>query len=132
MLKNIAYATIAVFVAWSVLDFVIHNVLLSSMYAATQELWRPMEEMKLGVMYLVTFISSLTFVYIYARFIGSKSMKTGALYGLVFGIGAGVSMGYGTYSVMPIPYYMAFSWFLGTTVEATVAGLITGLLVKEK
>jgi len=38
-------------------------------------------------------------------------------------------MGYGTYSVMPIPYIMALVWFLGTLVEAVLGGLLAGLMV---
>lgn len=50
---------------------------------------------------------------------------------MLFGLGAGVSMGYGSYSVMPIPYHMAFTWFLGSVVEATVGGLILGAIVRD-
>ena len=35
-------------------------------------------------------------------------------------------MGYGTYSVMPIPYSMALTWFLGAVVEGAAAGLLVG------
>ena len=58
-------------------------------------------------------------------------MTAGTMYGLIWGIAAGVSMGYGTYAVMPIPYYMALTWFLGTVVEGVVAGVITAAIVKE-
>jgi hypothetical protein len=40
-------------------------------------------------------------------------------------------MGYGSYSVMPIPYHMALTWFLGSVVEASVGGMIAGLIIKE-
>ena len=56
---------------------------------------------------------------------------TGVWYGLIFGVGAGVSMGYGTYAVQPLPYILPLVWFLGTIVEAVVAGVIVALIVKE-
>jgi hypothetical protein len=40
-------------------------------------------------------------------------------------------MGYGSNSVMPIPYNMAFTWFLGCVIEAGVGGIILGLIAKE-
>jgi hypothetical protein len=40
-------------------------------------------------------------------------------------------MGYGTYSVMPIPYSMALTWFLGAVVEAALAGLLVGKIIHE-
>lgn len=90
-----------------------------------------MEEMKNGLMVIVGLIAAATFVYIYAAFISNKSMATAVKYGVIFGIGAGVSMGYGSYSVMPITYGIALGWFLGTLVNATVGGILLGLLVKE-
>jgi len=39
--------------------------------------------------------------------------------------------GYGTYSVMPIPYFMALGWFLGTLVQALAGGWIIGLIIRE-
>jgi len=46
-MRRVSFAVIAVFVAWSLMDFVMHGVILASSYAATQALWRPMNEMKL-------------------------------------------------------------------------------------
>jgi hypothetical protein len=41
-------------------------------------------------------------------------------------------MGYGSYSVMPIPYHMALTWFMGTVIEAAVGGVILGAIVCEE
>ena len=128
-MKKPILAVVAVFIAWSVLDYVIHGIILMPIYGATAALWRPMEEMKMGVMYIVVLIATICFVYIYAAMISDKGSRTALLYGLIFGIGAGVSMGYGTYSVMPIPYTLAFGWFLGTVVEAVAAGWIVWFIV---
>ena len=131
MMKKIALATIAVFAAWSVMDFIIHGMILGSRYAATASLWRPMAEMKMGVMYIAVFISAFAFVMIFSQFFSKKGMAAGLKYGLWFGLSAGVSMGYGSYSVMPIPYYMALTWFLGSLIEAAIGGLILGVIFKE-
>lgn len=131
MIKRIILAVLAVFVAWSVIDFEIHGVLLAKTYQDTAQLWRPMAEMKMGLMRLVVLISATVFVSLYAFFMSKKSVATAVKFGLLFGLGAGISMGYGTYSVQPIPYKIAITWFLGTTLEATVGGLLVGLIVKE-
>lgn len=124
-------AVIAVFIAWTVIDFVVHGVVLSSSYAATASLWRPMEEMKMSVMHLTVLISALAFVLIYSLFISKKGISSGLKYGLLFGLAAGVSMGFGSYSVMPIPLHMALAWFLGSVAEAAVGGIITGWIIRE-
>jgi hypothetical protein len=130
-MKKMVLSVIALFVAWTVMDFVIHGVILKPAYEATANLWRPMNEMKMNVMHLAVLITSISFAWIYVRMILNKSMATGLRYGLWWGLGAGVSMGYGTYSVMPIPYLMALTWFLGSLMEGAVAGLIVGGIVKE-
>jgi len=130
-MKKIILSIICVFLAWSVMDFIIHGIILKSSYEATASLWRPMGEMKMGVMYLAGLIAVIAFVMIFSRFFAKKGIAAGVKYGLWFGIGAGVSMGYGSYSVMPIPYHMAFAWFLGSIIEAAVGGLILGAIIKE-
>jgi hypothetical protein len=130
-MKKVILAVIAVFVVWSVLDFVIHGLILQSAYMATASLWRPMNEMKTSVLHIAVLIAAITFVLIYSSFFSRKGISTGLKYGLLFGLGTGVSMGYGTYSVMPILYHMAFRWFLGSVVEASVGGMIVGLIIKE-
>ena len=130
MMKRIVLAILAVFVAWSVIDFVIHGVILAQSYKDSASLWRPMEQMKMGLMRVVVLISATVFVCLYANFVGNKNVATAVKFGLLFGLGAGISMGYGTYAVMPITYKIAITWFLGTLVKSTVAGLLTGLIVK--
>jgi hypothetical protein len=131
-MKSSLLAILAVFVLWSAMDFVIHGLVLASPYAMTPQLWRPMIEMKMGVMYLTVLIAAASFVAIYAWFITDKCVKTALRYGLVFGIGSGVSMGYGSYSVMPLPYEIALGWCLGAIIEAVAAGWVTGMIVKKQ
>jgi len=122
-------AIAAVFVVWSVLDFILHGVILASAYGATASLWRPMEEMKMVLMYIVVLIVAGCFVYMYSALISDKGIRTALFYGLLFGIASGVSMGYGTYSVMPIPYTLAFGWFLGTVVESVAGAWVAWYIV---
>ena len=132
MTKKIILATLAIFILWSILDFILHGIILSSAYQASAQLWRPMNEMKNGLMYFVKLLSALVFVTIYARLISPKNMNYAVSFGVLFGVGTGISIGYGTYSVQPISYIMAVSWFLGTLLEATLAGFLLGWLVKEE
>jgi hypothetical protein len=126
-----AIAAIAVFIAWEALDFIIHGMLLAPVYAAQPQLWRPQAEMKIGVLFVATFIGALAFAAMYAYFVRPKALAAAVTFGLVWGVGAGVAMGYGTYAVLPIPYSMALAWFLGTVVQACVGGALVGLIVKE-
>lgn len=42
-----------------------------------------------------------------------------------------ISFAYGTYAVMPIPYRMAPTWFVGTIVGTTLGGLLLGLIIRK-
>jgi Amt family ammonium transporter len=57
MNKRIAFGIVAVFVAWQVMDFVLHGLILGSTYQATAPLWRPMAEMKMGLMRVVGLVA---------------------------------------------------------------------------
>jgi hypothetical protein len=130
-MKKTIIAILAVFVSWQVFDFVIHGIILQPTYAATLSLWRPDAEMKRGLMMIVSLVSATCFVLVYDWFFKEKNMMAGLKYGVIFGLGVGFSMGYGTYSVQPIMYYTALGWFLGTVVKAAIAGLLTGLIIKD-
>ena len=80
-MKRILMATVVIFIAWSVMDFVIHGLLLKPVYDATASPWRPMDEMNMPLMYLVTLIFTVCFVLIY-QMIERKSLATGIRYGL--------------------------------------------------
>jgi len=128
---KILLATLAVFVEWAALDMVVHGVILQSSYEATAQLWRPMEEMKMGLIYFTNLVTAFVFSFLYGKLVGTKGLKIGLYYGLLFGLAFGIPMGYGSYASMPIPYNMALTWFLGSFVEALLAGLLVGLIIKK-
>ena len=96
------------------------------MRALLRPIWKIHEWLK-----PTAFIAALAFASIYGWLVGPKSLQMGFRYGLLYGVGVGVGMGYGAYSVMPIPYTMALTWFFGTVVEATLGGLLLGIITRK-
>jgi len=94
-MKRSLIAAAAIFVLWTILDFILDNQILMSTYEATPSLWRPMEEMmdKMWIMHLTVLVSALVFVYIYSRFFAEKQMRSAVKYGIVYGISVGMGMG---------------------------------------
>ncbi len=130
MLKRTILAGVTVFLALSILDFVIHGVLLEPTYQATADLWRPMEEMNMALIYVVTLAVTACFVTLYAHLITPKSVQAGIKFGALFGLASGISMGLGTYTVMPIPSNLAWSWLLASLVQFVAAGALVGRLIR--
>ena len=131
MTKKIILAVVAVFIVWSILDFVLHGLLLASTYQATANLWRPMDQMNRPLMYFVTLVFAVCFVLIYGLLVKQKSLVSGIQFGALFGLATGVSMGFGSYSYMPIPLTLAWSWFFGSLIETIAAGAIVGAIIKS-
>ena len=131
MAKRIIWAVVAVFIVWSILDFILHGWLLRSTYEATANLWRPMNQMNMPMMYVVTLVFTTCFVLIYSFLVGQKSLTSGIRFGALFGLATGISMGFGSYVYMPIPLTLAFSWFFGSWIEAIVAGAVAGAIIKS-
>jgi hypothetical protein len=119
-------AMAAVFLVWMGLSYVLHGVILTSSYMASAALWRPLPEMqsRMWLIYLSTLVSAVAFVLVYDRFIPAKSWRTALAYGLILGIATGMSWGYGSYAMMPIPYALALGWFLGSVVNYAIGGLV--------
>ncbi len=131
MFKQTLLATVAVFVLWSVIDFIVHGVLLHSAYQETMHLWRPEDQMHALLMSAVTLFFSLTLMFTYAHYVVPKSLATGLGFGAVLGIGVGTLTGLGSFAYMPIPLYLAAAWYLVNFVKIALAGLIAGRLIKE-
>jgi hypothetical protein len=131
MAKRTILAVVGVFIAWSILDFILHGLLLRSTYEATANLWRPMDQMNMPLMYFVTLVFTVCFVLIYRLLVGEKSLVSGIKFGALFGLATGISMGFGSFSFMPIPLTLAWGWFFGSWIEAIVAGAIVGAIMKS-
>lgn len=131
MWGRVLLAVVAVFVTWTAVDFVIHGWLLMDDYQATASLWRAQEEMMMWMIHVAVFVSAAVFVLIYALYFGTKTLASATVYGLLFGIAAGISMGYGSYAVMPITYKIAAVWFHGQVIEGIAGGIVLGLIVRD-
>lgn len=125
-------AIVSIFIAWSIVDFLVHGILLQDAYAATAELWRPMEEMKMLLMYGVSLAATICFVLVYVSLVTVKSAAAGIKLGLLFGLASGLSMGFGSYSFMPIPLSMAEAWFGASLIQGLLAGVLVGAIIKPQ
>ena len=129
-MKKFFICSLTIFIVWSVIDFLVHGVYLKEYYIQTADLWRPQGETKMFLNSVVVLISAIVFTMIYVLLIGKKSAISALAYGLLLGIVAGISMGYGFYAFSPIPYHMAVTWFLANVGEYIIGGVILAFLVR--
>lgn len=129
-MKKFFICSLAIFITWTVVDFLVHGIYLKEYYQQTAHLWRPYGEAKMFLNSVVVLIGATIFVLIYITLIQIKSLVRGLAYGFLMGVSAGLFMGYGFYAFSPIPYHMAMTWFQVCVAEGLIAGLILGVFAR--
>jgi len=129
--KQVIFAVLAIFIAWLILDFLLHRLLLQSAYATATLLFRPVDQLNIPLIYLVMLTLVLCFVLIYGLLIEQKSLASGIKFGVLFGLAISISSGFGTYIHIPVPLGLACSWFLGGWIKFITAGALVGIIIKH-
>jgi len=122
---------LAILLAWTAIDVVLHRWFLAPLYAQDTGLWRPFDQLNIALIYVVTFALIATFVATYALLVRPKSLRAGLTFGALMGVALGAASGFGTYIHLPIPLALAWGWFVGGWVKALAAGAIVGGLIED-
>jgi hypothetical protein len=129
-MKSRLISVAIIVIAWMALDVGFHGIWLMGEYEATAGLWRPMDQMKNGVMNISTIATALFFVLIFCQLVSDKSLQKGVKLGVLVGLITGTGSALISYATMPITTTIALGWFLANVTKYTVAGVITGYFVK--
>ncbi len=127
-MKKLLLAAGAVFVANTVLDMVIHGVLMGSQYEAVKDIWRPDMMDLTWISWVISLIVAVCLSWIFAKGYTGKGMIEGLRFGVIVGLMMSVGMAYGTYMSFAIPYSMALQWFLYGIVKYILLGMILALV----
>ena len=131
--KRWLLASLAVLVAHDVMEMIIHGGIMSGSYMEIASVWRPEAEMmsKMWIIYILTpLFFSPAFVYIFIKGYEGRGIGEGIRFGLVVGLMISVPMAYNQYTVYPIPYIMAFQWFVYTLIEFIILGIVAAAIYK--
>jgi hypothetical protein len=131
MLKRALVSGVAILIAWTVLDLILHRYFLAPLYEVNVALWRPFDQMNIALIYFVTFTLIAVFVATYLLLVRPKSLRAGVAFGAFIGLALGISAGFGTYIHMPVPLTLAWGWFIGGWLKGVAAGAIVGQLVTD-
>lgn len=121
--KKFWLGVVVVFVVQSVLSAIVNMGIMSGDYAATQSLWRPMEEMMYGVFHVVYFVIAFFFTTIFTCGYEGNGVVEGARYGFFVGMLMAVPMAFATYASMPISFGFALKWFFAGLIEYIIMGI---------
>lgn len=130
-MKRILGSGLAILLAWTAIDGLLHRLFLAPLYEATPALWRPFDQMNFALIYIVTFALIGVFVGIYHLLVRPKSVRAGVVLGAFLGVALGIASGFGTYIHMPVPLALAWGWFIGGWIKGVVAGGLVGAIIRE-
>lgn len=128
--KRFLLASLAVFITFQVLDFIIHNLILGPAYEATMQLWRPDMMEKMWIMYVMGALMSLVFVYFFAKGNQGKGIAEGLKYGLIMGVLIAIVIPVNQYIIYPLPGDLVLKWVLFGYAETIVAAVVAALVYK--
>jgi len=128
--KRYLVASLAVFVVAEALGYLVHGVILQATYASIHGVWRPDMASKMWIESVDTFLLSFLFLYIFARGYEGKGIPEGVRFGLIMGLVLAIPAAYGTYMMIPIPYYLALEWFLYGTAQTIILGVVAAAIYK--
>jgi hypothetical protein len=131
MLKRVLLSGLSIFVVWTLLDLLLHRLVLAPLYEQDASLWRPFDQMNIALIYFVIFGLLVVFIGTYQMLVRPKSLGAGLRFGAFIGFALGISVGVGTYIHMPIPLALAWGWLIGGWLKGLAAGAIVGKLITE-
>lgn len=129
-------AVLAVYVAFEIMEFLIHGLILGAKYTSLDGsgLFREDMESKMWIIYVTGLVFVIFFVYLYHFF--ANAYKTGWTAGLYFGLVVGFMMNFtgmlNQYTTYPVPTDLAWNWVVLTVLQVAVIGLVAGLIYKPK
>ena len=128
MNKKVLLGFVAVFVVVAILEWIVNTVLMASAYAQMADLLRPEEEIKVWLIVICWIFFAFFFTFIFFKGYEGKGILEGVRYGLYIGGMVAIPVAYMTYATMPIPYGLAFQWWVYLTIESVVAGSVLALI----
>jgi hypothetical protein len=134
--KKYWLGVVVVFVGMAIFSFIIHGVLLSSAYQTEpyRSIMRPESEM-MGMMwihYAVYIIQALFFTLIFLKGYEGKGIIEGVKYGIYMGLLMATPMAYASYAMYPMPYSLAFQWFIYGIIEYVILGVLLAVVAGKK
>ena len=132
--KKFLIALIVVFVLLELTNYVIHSVILMSVYESLKEHFRTMEEMgsKMWIMYVVDIVWSFFFVFFFVKGYENKGLGEGIRYGIYIGLFTSFVAAYAQYVVYPLTYSLILQWFIYGLIQAVILGIASALIYKPK
>lgn len=130
--KRYVIASLAVFVAMLILDFIFHSGLMTPVYDQIQGIWRSDAEMMklMPIGYIFTLLWAFLFCYIFIRGREGKGLIEGIRFGVVMALFYSLISSIWQWTMYPIPFRLVMYWFFFGLVEMAILGIVAAVIYK--
>jgi hypothetical protein len=132
--KKFLLAFIVVFILLEATGYLIHEVILASTYRdeMISAAFRPEAEMmsNMWIIWLTDLIWSFFFVFFFVKGYENKGIMEGLRFGFYIGIFVSLVFSYQMYALIPVPYSLAFQWFIYGMIQCLILGVVASLIYK--
>jgi hypothetical protein len=129
-IKKMILACFGVFLAFEVMDYTIHGLILAPVYVQLAHIWRQDMMSKMWLMALSTLVMSVMFVYIFIKGYENKGIAEGIRFGIVTGLFMNFMGMFGQYVMYPVPFDLTVKWFIFGMLEFMIAGMVAAIIYK--
>ena len=132
--KKLLLTFIVVFILLEVMNYVIHMGILASTYQMEEvkAAFRPEAEMNsnMWIVWVTDLIWSFFFVFFFVKGYEGKGIMEGIRFGFYMGLFWSLVSAYQSYAFVPMPYSLAFRWFIFGMIEMLILGVVAALVYK--
>ena len=130
MHKKVIPGFIGVYIAMNLCNYLIHEVILKNAYMSMIQMgmMRGEDAGTMWIFFVTALIISFFFTLIFSKGYEGKGIGEGIRFGLYVGLLMATPFAYDTYASMPIPYSLALQWFLYTTIEYILLGVVVATI----
>ncbi|HSP88043.1 MAG TPA: hypothetical protein VLN45_07905, partial [Ignavibacteriaceae bacterium] len=125
---------IVVFVLLEVMGYIVHGVILASTYKMedVKIAFRQEAEMMslMWILFVTDFIWSFFFAFFFAKGYEGKGIMEGLRFGFYMGLFWTLAFSYQFYAFVPIPYSLAFQWFIFGMIQMLILGAVASMIYK--
>lgn len=114
-------------------DLLIHHFWLAADYKAMQSVWRPESQMNalMHWMFIGQILAAGSFVVIWAKGFGGRSVGTALVFALLIGIFQQTWV-IASYVIFPIPADLALKWYFSGLVQVVLLGIVVALIYRPR
>jgi len=128
--KRFIWASIVVFLAFEIIDAIVHLGILSKEYEALRPMWRPDLMSKIWIFPVGSLVLAFLFTYIFVKGYENKGIAEGVRYGLIIGLFATIPYAFYEYAMFPFPFSLCLQWFIYGMIEYIICGIIAAAIYK--